>query len=206
MAVILAADQEIERAIDSAVRMLRDGLVVAFPTDTLYGLAVDPRNRAAVRRLYDLKGRAETSALTVIAANVEQADAAAELGRLARILAARWWPGPLTVVAAARPSIVSEALAGGGTVGVRVPDHPIARALPLALGFCVTATSANRSGSAAATDAAGVLTSLPDVDAVIDGGAARGGPPSTIVDTSTDELRLVRAGAIAWDRVLKSLG
>ena len=93
----------------------------------------------------------------------------------------------------------------GDTIAVRVPDHAIARALAEASGFCITATSANRTGGRPATVAADVLTALPDVDVVIDGGPTRGGEPSTIVDGRSGVLRLIRAGAIAYDRVIRSL-
>jgi L-threonylcarbamoyladenylate synthase len=190
----------------AAAALLRDGRVVAFPTDTLYGLAADPRSSEAIGRLFHLKGRPEAAAVPLVAATLEQADAVAELGPVARALAERWWPGPLTIVGPARAAIAREALGGGTTVGVRVPDHPIARALAAAFGFPVTATSANRSGTTPATRADEVAAALPDVDGIIDGGAVRGGLPSTIVAVENDNVRLVRAGAIAWERVLKSLG
>lgn len=191
--------------VQQAADLLRAGLVVAYPTDTLYGLAVDPRNAVAVRRLFDLKGRPETSALTLIAADAEQAREAAELTVAAERLAARWWPGPLTIVVNARPVLAPETLAGGRTVGIRVPDHPAAIALARAAGFCITATSANRSGATAVSRPDAVAEALPEVDAVLDAGPAPGGSPSTIVDASAREIALIRAGAVPWDRVLRSL-
>jgi L-threonylcarbamoyladenylate synthase len=185
--------------------MIRDGLVVAYPTDTLYGLAVDPRNVDAVRRLYDLKGRADGSALTLIADDIARARAAGDLTPKAERLAARWWPGPVTIVVRARPILAREVLGGGVTVGIRIPDHAVAIALARDAGFCVTATSANRSGATAVSTPDGVTDALPDVDAILDGGPARGGPPSTIVDASTPVVTLVRQGAVPWERVLKSL-
>jgi L-threonylcarbamoyladenylate synthase len=181
-----------------AAAMIREGLVVAYPTDTLYGLAVDPRNAAAVERLYALKGRPETSALTLIAADAGQAQAAGQMTAAAARLASRWWPGPLTIVVPARATLAREILAGGTTVGIRVPDHPVAIALARAHGFCLTATSANRSGASAASTPAAVADALPDVDAIVDGGPSRGGAPSTIVDACGTTLRLIRAGAVAW--------
>lgn len=206
MPIVLHVDPETPdpAVIRQAAEMVRDGLVVAYPTDTLYGLAVDPRNAGAVQRLFELKGRPETSALTLIAADMAHARAAGDLSSIAERLAARWWPGPLTIVVPARP-IVAAVLAGGRTVGIRIPDHPVAAALARDSGFCITATSANRSGAPAASDAGGVVTSLPDVDAVLNGGPARGGQPSTMVDASTEPLALVRAGAVPWERVLRSL-
>ena len=188
-----------------AAEMLREGLVVAYPTDTVYGLAVDPRNAAAVRRLYELKGRAEGSALTLIAAELAHARAAGDLTPHAERLAARWWPGPLTILVRARPILARDMLAGGVTVGVRIPDHAVAVALARDAGFCITATSANRSHAAAASNCGDVGTALPDVDAILDGGPARGGAPSTIVDASARAVTLVRQGAVPWERVLKSL-
>jgi L-threonylcarbamoyladenylate synthase len=190
--------------IREAAAMIGDGLVVAYPTDTLYGLAVDPRNADAVQRLYELKGRPETSALTLIAADIDQLRAVAELSAPARRLAAAFWPGPLTIVLRAKAA-VTPALAGGTTVGVRVPDHGVATALARAAGFCVTATSANRSGATAASSAGATVAALPDVDAVLDAGPARGGAPSTIVDASGRDVSLIRAGAVPWERVLRSV-
>ncbi len=191
--------------IRQAAEMIGDGLVVAYPTDTLYGLAVNPRNADAVRRLYALKGRAETSALTLIAAEMSHVRAAGEMTPAAERLAAKWWPGPLTLVIRARSIVTAETLAGGTTVGIRVPDHAVATALARDTGFCVTATSANRSGATAAATPAAVVAALPDVDAVLDAGPSRGGAPSTIVDASRREITLVRAGAVPWERVLRSL-
>ena len=185
--------------------MIRAGRVVAYPTDTFYGLGVDPRNPEAARRLFALKGRPESSALILIASDLDQVHAAGELSADARRLAEQWWPGRLTIVVRARDGLADETLAGGSTVGVRVPNHPVARAFARASGFCVTATSANQSGQPAATSAADIVEALPGVDLVLDAGASRGGAPSTIVDASNVTITLVRAGAIAWERVLKSL-
>lgn len=191
--------------IREAAELIRRGLVVAYPTDTLYGLAADPRNAGAVRRLYELKGRAESSALTLIAADRAHVAAAGEMTPDAERLAARWWPGPLTIVVRARSILARAALAGGETVGIRIPDHPAAIALARDAGFPITATSANRSGATAASSADAVAAALPDVDAIVDAGAARGGPPSTIVDASVTPVTLLRQGVVPWDKVLKSL-
>jgi L-threonylcarbamoyladenylate synthase len=207
MPVILRveADRLDGALIERAAEMIRAGLVVAYPTDTLYGLAVDPRNAEAVRRLFALKGRPETSALTLIAAGREQVMACAEMSAHGERLAAHFWPGPLTVVLRATAAVAVDALAGGTTVGVRVPAHPVAIALARAAGVCITATSANRSGMPPATTADGVAAALPGIDAIVDGGPARGGPPSTIVDASQRDVTLIRAGAVPFERVLHSL-
>ena len=207
MAIRLAVDQRSPEpdVIREAARMIRDGLIVAYPTDTLYGLAVDPRNSPAVQRLYALKGRPESSALTLIAADVDQARLAAQLTPAAEALARRWWPGPLTNVVPAGVNLAPGALAGGRTVGVRVPDHAVAVNLARAAGFCITATSANPSGGSAPASAEAVLAALPGVDAIVDGGPAPGGAPSTIVNAVDRDVTVIRDGAVPWERVLRSL-
>ena len=198
-------EQPDETAIAEAVGVLRSGGVVAYPTDTLYGLAVDPANDAAVRRLFDLKGRNVAAAIALIAADAAQAEHAGRFGRVERRLGTAFWPGPLTIVVPAADTL-SRRLAPGGTLGVRVPAHAVARALAKQFGGCITATSANRSGAAAPASATGVLRAFSEgVDLLLDAGAARGGAPSTIVEVVDGRLTLHRAGAIAWDRVLESV-
>jgi len=193
-------------AMSQAAAILRNGGLVAFPTDTVYGLAVDPRQDDAVERLYDAKGRDRGMAIPLIAGRIEQALEAARLGARERRLAEAFWPGPLSIVLPALPTIAAAVRGPGGTVAVRVPDHAVARGLALALGFPITATSANLSGQPAAASAEAIDPTLASrLDAVIDVGAAPGGPPSTIVELTPEGPRLVRAGAIAWDRVLTFL-
>lgn len=190
-----------------AAEWLRRGGVVAFPTDTFYGLAVDPTSPAAVRALFDLKGRDANVAVPLIAASLDQVDAfcgplTGATGRLART----FWPGPLSLVWAAPPAVAREVHAGRETVAIRVPAHDLARALAAAFGRPVTATSANPSGAPPARTVAELDAIAHDPRLLIlDGGAAPGGAPSTIVDARQDPPALVRAGEIAWDRVLGSI-
>ncbi len=181
---------------------------MALPTDTLYGLAVDPRDARAVRALFAAKRRAADVAVPLIAADVHQVER--DLGTLtgaARELARRFWPGPLALVLDAPSSIASPVCGAGRTVAVRVPAHAVARALARAAGHPLTATSANRSGEAAASDANEVLRTLGEsVEVILDGGPAPGGAPSTIVDARGERPKLVRPGAVAWNRVLAALG
>jgi len=187
----------------AAAARLRQGGIVAFPTDTFYGLAVDPCSDAAVRALFSLKGRAPAAAIPLIAASLAQVEAWCELGPASRALAAAFWPGPLSLICDA-PSAVAVAVHGGRrTVAIRVPDHPVARALAEAFGAPVTATSANRSGEPAASRASDVPWP-DDAVLVIDAGPTAGGAPSTIVDARASAPVLVRDGAIAWSRVLHS--
>jgi L-threonylcarbamoyladenylate synthase len=204
--LVVAPGDPAPAAIARAVDVLAGGGIVAYPTDTLYGLAVDPRNARAVRRLFDLKGRGADAAVPLIAASVEQAGLTGEIGPRERALASRYWPGPLTVVIAARPGLPPALLAGGATVAVRVPDHALARALAAGFGFCITATSANPSGQPAPSTAEAIDAMIRSgIDLVIDAGPTRGGPPSTIVDVAEGRARLIRPGAVPWDRVLEAL-
>jgi len=190
-----------------AVAWLRAGGVVAMPTDTFYGLAVDPRSPAAVAAVFDVKGRDAAAALPLVGASLAQVDAhCGPMTAATRRLAETYWPGPLSLILDAPSAMAAAVHAGARTVAVRVPAQPVARALAEAAGHVLTATSANRRGAPPAADA-GALGDLgrdPRVF-VVDGGASPGGPPSTIVDARGARPVLVRAGAIAWERVLESI-
>ena len=143
-----------DRAVlDRAADAIRAGGIVALPTDTLYGLAADPFSEPAVRRLVSVKGRTFARALPLIAADLAQIVAQlGELSTLARVLAARFWPGPLTLLVPAPEGVAAEVSGGTGRVGVRVPAHGVARGLCHASGRVLTATSANLTGRAATQD------------------------------------------------------
>jgi L-threonylcarbamoyladenylate synthase len=189
-----------------AADVLREGGIVAFPTDTFYGLAVDPANTAAVARLFEAKRRPTDRAVPLIAADAT--DVARVFGASsgdADRIARRFWPGPLSLVLTS-PAVLAGVAAADGTVAVRVPANEVARALARMSGGLITATSANLSGSPPAREASAVVAALGDAVAVVlDAGVAPGGTPSTIVDARTRPVRLVRAGAVPWNRVLESL-
>ena len=187
-----------------AAAILTAGHVVAYPTDTVYGLAVDPRNDMAVERLYRAKDRDPGVAVPLIAGSIEQALAAATFSDADVRLARAFWPGPLSIVLPASRLVSARLLGPGATVALRVPAHAVARALALAFGCAVTATSANLSGQPPAVTADEAAAALAGrVDGIVDGGPSPGGVPSTIVQLTQDGPRLVRRGAIAWERVLK---
>jgi L-threonylcarbamoyladenylate synthase len=190
-----------------AVGVLARGGLVVFPTDTLYGLAVDPRNRDAVARVYEVKRRMPTQALPLIAADLRQVESAAvSLSPETRRLASHFWPGPLTLIVDAMPSILPGVRADDGSAAIRVPGHEVARRLAAAAGFPVVATSANRSGHQPSATADGAAAAVGnEVDLVLDGGTTPGGLASTIVDARAGAPRLLRVGAIAFDRVLEAL-
>ena len=190
----------------AAARILAAGGVVAYPTDTLYGLAADPRAPAAVDRLVDAKRRPAGLAIPLIASDPGQAErAAGGFTPLARRLVDAFWPGPLAIVVDASAALDRRVVGAGGTVAVRVPANAVARALAQAFHYPITATSANRSGRPAPATAGGAGAAFgTDIDAVIDAGPTPGGAPSTIVDARGSAPRLVREGAVPWGRVLQS--
>jgi L-threonylcarbamoyladenylate synthase len=181
-----------------AVELLRAGRLVAFPTETVYGLGADATNEAAVARVFEVKGRPADHPLIVHLAGVEALDAwAIDVPALARTLAAACWPGPLTLVVR-RSTLVPDAVTGGlPTVGLRVPAHPVALDLLRAFGGGIAAPSANRFGTVSPTTARHVRDGLGDrVDLVLDGGPSTVGVESTIVDVSGDEPAILRPGGI----------
>ncbi len=192
----LAADPS---GIARAAALLRAGGLVAFPTETVYGLGADARNGAALAALFAAKGRPRFNPLIVHVPDIAAAAALAVVTPLARRLAGAFWPGPLTLVLPRAPDSVVHPLASAGlpTVAVRAPAHPLARALLDAFGGPVAAPSANRSGRLSPTEAAHVLADLEGrIDAVLDGGACRLGIESTVLDCTGEAPRLLRPGAI----------
>ena len=189
-----------------AVDTLRRGGIVAYPTDTFYGLAVDPRSDAAVAKLFALKGRDPAAAIALIASDAAQARAAGTFGVGESRLAEKFWPGPLTIVVPGSAGLSKALAPDRGTLGVRVPAHDVARELAGLFGACITATSANRSGEAPAIDADAVAAAFPEgVDLILDAGRAPGGAPSTIVEVVDGRPTQLRAGAVPWERVLESV-
>ncbi len=193
--------------LQAAAAWLTGGGIVAFPTDTVYGLAVNVRDVAAVRRLFEVKGRSARAALPLIAASTAQVVAATgALTAREAVLAAAFWPGPLSVVRDAPVWLPAEVHGGHRTVAIRVPDHRVARCLAEAFGGVIAATSANRSGEPPAVTAADLreLGADPRVF-VVDGGATTGGAPSTLVDVRGAQPVCLREGAVPWERVLDSI-
>src|SRR5437764_11941661 len=171
-------------AVTAAARVLADGGLVAFPTETVYGLGVDATNGEAVARLYAAKGRPRFNPLIAHVADLNAARRLARLDADAELLAGTFWPGPLTLVLPKSSSCpVSElATAGLDSIAVRVPDHPVALDILKALGKPVVAPSANRSGHVSPTTAQHVLADLNGhIDLIVDGGASRGGVESSIL-------------------------
>ena len=185
-------------ALSEAARVLADGGTVAFPTESFYGLGGDARRADVVARVFAIKGRPDDRPVLVLVGSPEHALAlAASVPAGARELMARHWPGALTLVLVARPGLPDLLMAGTGTVGIRVPGHPVALALVRAAGCPVTAPSANPSGGAPPTTAAGVQRHFEgQVDLILDGGPTAGGAGSTIADCTTWPPRVLRQGPV----------
>jgi L-threonylcarbamoyladenylate synthase len=179
MRIVIDPSGPLELQLAPAVQVIRAHGVVGFPTDTLYGLAADPRSAVALARLMQLKARAADKTVALVAASLDQAREVAVIDGHALSLARRFWPGPLTLVVPARPG--------------------------LAFGFPITATSANASGGAPTADPDEVARQLPALEWLIDAGRLAGGPPSTLVQVDAEHVQVLREGAVSRTRVLESL-
>lgn len=188
-----------DASLDRALEILRAGGLVAFPTETVYGLGADASNREAMARLYAAKGRPADHPVIVHFADAESAFAwAREVPDAARALAAKFWPGPLTMVLKRSPKAMDFVTGGQDSVGLRVPSHPVAQALLRAFGGGIAAPSANLFGNVSATTAQHVREELGDqVDLVLEGGPSEVGIESTIVDLSGGRVALLRPGRIS---------
>jgi L-threonylcarbamoyladenylate synthase len=192
------ADSPEPDRIGRAAELIRRGEVVAIPTDTLYGLAADPFQTAAVERVFAVKRRAPEEPLLLLVDSAAMAERlAARLPASFRALAQRYWPGPLTIVVDASPEIPAVVTANTGRVGMRLPAAAIPRALAAAVGGAITGTSANRSGSPACGSAAEAESALgEDVPLILDGGASHSVVPSTVIGLRGDSWEMIREGVI----------
>jgi L-threonylcarbamoyladenylate synthase len=193
--------------IEEAAEVLRRGGLVAYPTDTVYGLAAIPTDDAAVEKLFAAKQRRpDQSTPLLIASPRDLALVADDVPEVARNLIRDFWPGGLTIILRKAPSFHSKAIFGD-TVGVRVPDHIVPRELVRLLGSPITGTSANLASGPEPLTADDVRVQLGDsVDYIIDGGRCSGGTPSTVVDCTQEPPRIVRAGAISREELIRAAG
>jgi L-threonylcarbamoyladenylate synthase len=195
------------QAMSHAGALLRRGEVVAFPTDTVYGVGAHALQTEAVARLYAVKGRPFSKAIPVLIARVEDVQRVARaIPPAAWPLAERFWPGGLTIVLPRSEQLPDLLTAGGDTVAIRYPDHPVPLALMRALGAPLAATSANLSGQPAPTTAQEVGQQLSGrLPLILDGGQCAVGVPSTLIDLSVSPPRLLRAGAIPLEALRRIL-
>ena len=196
-----------EQVLARACALLRAGGVVAFPTETYYGLAVDPFNPAALSRLFALKGRSADKPVLLIVDDPSQlVSLVAEIPPVFTMLMQKFWPGPLTLVFPGAPSLPAMLTGHRSTIGIRVSSHPVARQLVRAYGRPITATSANLSGHPPAVTSDGVRAQLgPDLDLVLDGGETPGDQGSTLLGYQEGKVRLLRAGVIPFVEIEAAL-
>lgn len=208
---VTASDEDIDRA----AALLVEGGLVAFPTETVYGLGADASNQVAVARVFAVKGRPADHPLIVHLADAAGLDQwAAAVPTEARLLADAFWPGPITLLLERGPAALDEVTGGRPTIGLRVPDHPVARALLRNFSARrggrpagIAAPSANRFGRVSPTSAAHVAADLgDDVDAILDGGSSVIGVESTIVDCTGPEPLVLRLGGVSVERLSDVLG
>jgi L-threonylcarbamoyladenylate synthase len=201
---ILRAD---DGGIADAAECIRSGGVVVYPTETVYGVGVDPFSTAAVQRVFAMKGRDASKGMILLLRDEGDLDLLVEsVTPDARHLMQAFWPGPLTLVLAARPELPPALLGGASTVAVRVSDNVVCRELAGRAGGAITSTSANRSGCPPALSAAEAIVGLgPDVDVVLDGGESADPRPSTVVDMTTNPPTVLREGRISTSGIERLL-
>lgn len=202
------SEENAREAIGRAAEVLRHGGLVAFPTETVYGLGANALDPAAVARIFAAKGRPSNNPLIVHVAKVEQAQSlAGDWPRSADQLVERFWPGPLTLVLPKRPIVPHNVTGGAATVGVRIPAHRVARSLVEAAGLPIAAPSANQSNEISPTTAEHVQKSLGGaVDVILDGGPTPGGLESTVLDLTASPPRLLRPGLISPGEIEAVIG
>jgi L-threonylcarbamoyladenylate synthase len=200
---IIKADHPV--SLIHAADVLRHGGLVAFPTDTVYGLASIPFDESSIDRLFVAKGRNSNRAIAILIGEFDDLMAITlGLGEIAQRLAKRFWPGPLTLVVPRNPTLPN-LIAPNDTIGVRMPDHPVARALLREIGP-LAVTSANLSGYENSNTTLEVMNQLNKrIHLIVDGGTTGGGIPSTVVDCTTPDLIVLRPGPITMDEIRREL-
>lgn len=201
---VLSVEKE---AVTVAARVLAEGGLVAFPTDTVYGVGAHIFQPDAVERIYTAKIRPRDKAIPILLARAEDLSLVTErITETAWFLAERFWPGGLTLVLLKKAEVPDVVSAGGSTVAVRVPDHPVPRALMAALGAPIAGTSANLTGHPSPVTAQEVEAELGGrIELILDGGQCPGGVPSTVLDLTKDPPTILRAGAVAVEEIKAAL-
>jgi L-threonylcarbamoyladenylate synthase len=195
-----------DSVIAEASSILRAGGIIAYPTETFYGLGADGLNEEAVKRIFLIKGRNFKNPISVIIGDANDVRGLVEeIPAFALHLMERFWPGALTIIFKASPDVSHLLASGTGKIGIRLSSHPVATALAKKLGHPITATSANLSGKDECTRADEVVQGIGDqIDAVIDGGQTPGGSGSTIIDVTTDPPAILREGVISRYKLTNS--
>lgn len=199
--------QDTQQARAEAARTIRQGGVIAFLTDTFYGLGADPFNAVAVRKIRELKGREDNKPILLLISDLSEIDRLiTHQTSLFKSIASRFWPGPITLIGEARPELPADITAGTQTIGLRLPDNESVRSLVRECGGALTATSANTSGNQPAITAAEVESYFPEgIDRVLDSGMTMATQPSSVLDVSGERPRLIREGAVTREMLKEIL-
>ena len=197
----------LDKDVEEAVRILRSGGVVVFPTDTLYGLGADAFSIRALERIFTIKLRPAEASLPLLVSCWDQVETVTrQTPESAHRLARRFWPGPLTLVLPKAEQLPLRVTGGKDTVAVRMPDHPVALEIIRRLDRPITGTSANRSGQQDSLDYKTVKAELgKDVDYIVQSGPQPKGAPSTVIDLTTEFPTLLRQGALPMDEILREI-
>jgi L-threonylcarbamoyladenylate synthase len=202
---LLKADSQ---GIEQASRLILRGGVVAFPTETFYGLGADAGNVAALQKTFKIKGREENKPLLLLVGDRTWVPGLVKkIPVVATHLMEKFWPGPLTLIFEASPDLPNLLTGGTGKVGLRISSHPAAQALVQKVGRAITATSANRSGQSSITSPGEVIRSLgKEIEAILDGGETAGGSGSTILDLTSVPPRVLRKGPVSQEQLAPFMG
>jgi len=201
---VFRAETVHDESLEEIVTLLRDGYVVAFPTDTAYGLGADPFNENAIGRVYAIKGRSETKPILLLVDSLDRAESVIEPTAVFYRVAETFWPGPLTIITHAAAAVPVNVTAGTKTIGLRWPMAPFATTLVGRFGKPITATSANKSGLPSAVTADEVRSQLGDsIDALVDGGALPSRSGSTLLDLTLDPAVVLREGPVKFETLLR---
>lgn len=196
-------EENLQAGIKKAVNIILSGGVVAFPTESFYGLAVNATDEEAIQRLFAIKERKSDSPVLILIGSVQVLDRyVSHISKVAHELITQFWPGGLTLVFDAKPNISSLLTAGTGKIGIRLSSHPVAIQLARAVNAPITGTSANISGQPASMSATEVFHSFGEmVDVILDGGKTKGGKGSTILDTTVTPPRILREGMVGREQL-----
>ena len=201
------SERDLQSAVAQAADVIKSGGMVAIPTESFYGLAVNPTDVQAIHRLFDVKKRRGDQPILILIPSLEHLDQyVIHVPEIGHRLINEFWPGGLTLIFEAKPHLPRELTAGTGKIGVRLSSHPIPTALAQAVGAPITGTSANISGQPACSSAKAVLQHLGDkVDVILDGGETAGGKGSTVLDVTMDPPVVVREGMVGRESLEKYL-
>jgi len=196
-----------EKGLDRARTVIKAGGIIAYPTETFYGIGVDPANHDALKRLFDLKGRPKSKAIPLIAGSMEYViSLTGEISPIAARLIDTFWPGPLTLIFRARADTPPLLTGDSGAIGIRISSYPLCKKLTKSPIHALTSTSANPAGNTPALEAGEIEKYFQDkIDLILDGGRLRGGPASTVVDVREKQPRILREGVVTSEAILKAL-